>query len=114
MVRIQGRIPERGDLIRLQLDPRTRSEQAGYRPAFIVSPSAYNQVSKLILICPITSRQKGWPFEVELSEQLQTFGVILADQIRTVDCNAKNASFIEHAPLELIDEVLAKIGPLVA
>ena len=113
MVKIQGRIPERGDIIRLQLDSRTGSEQAGYRPAIVISPSAYNQISKLILVCPITSRQKGWPFEIELPEQLQTFGVILSDQLRTVDCSA-TASFVEQAPLEIINEVLGRIGPLVS
>lgn len=70
MVEIQGRLPKRGDIIRLQLNPRTGSEQSGYRPAMVISPSAYNRISKLILICPITSRQKGWPFEVQLPEQL--------------------------------------------
>ena len=114
MVEIQGRIPKRGDIIRLQLNPRTGSEQSGYRPAMVISPSAYNRISKLILICPITSRQKGWPFEVQLPEQLQTFGVILADQLRTVDCSAREARFVEQAPLELIDEVLARIGTLVS
>ena len=114
MVEIQGRVPERGDLIRLQLDPRTGSEQAGYRPAIVISPFAYNQISKLILVCPITSRQKGWPFEVQLPEQLTTFGVVLADQLRTVDCRARQASLMEKAPLELIDEVLARIGTLIS
>lgn len=114
MVKIEGRTPERGDIIRLQLDPRTGSEQAGYRPAIVISPAAYNQISKLILVCPITSRQKGWPFEVELPEQLQTFGVILSDQLRTVDCSAREARFVEKSSLELIDEVLAKVDSLVS
>jgi mRNA interferase MazF len=113
LVKIEGRIPERGDIIRLQLDPRTGSEQAGYRPAMVISPLAYNQVSKLILVCPITSRQKGWSFEVELPDLMQTYGVILVDQIRTVDCDARKATFIEKAPLELINEVLGKLGTLV-
>lgn len=114
MVEIQGRIPKRGEIIRLQLNPRTGSEQSGYRPAMVISPSAYNRISKLILICPITSRQKGWPFEVQLPDRLQTFGVILADQLRTVDCSAREARFVEQAGLEFIDEVLARIGTLVS
>jgi mRNA interferase MazF len=113
LVKIEGRVPERGDIIRLQLAPRTGSEQAGQRPAMVISPLAYNQVSKLILICPITSRSKGWPFEVKLPEQMQTYGVVLADQLRTVDCSARAASFLEKAPLELIDEVLSKLETLV-
>ena len=114
MVSIKGRTPERGDIIRLQLDPRTGNEQSGYRPAIVISPVVYNQISKLILVCPITSRQKGWPFEVELPEQMQTFGVVLADQLRTVDCNARETNFVEQAPLALINEVLAKLEPLVS
>jgi mRNA interferase MazF len=113
LVKIDGRIPERGDIIRLQLDPPTGSEQSGYRPAIVISPSIYNHISKLILICPITSRKKGWPFEVELPEQMQTYGVILTDQLRTVDCSARTANFVEQAPLELINEVLSKIETIV-
>ena len=81
MVKIDGRIPNRGDILRLELDPRTGSEQAGYRPAIVISPLAYNQVSKLILICPITGRQKGWPFEVALLDRMKTYGVVLVDDL---------------------------------
>lgn len=112
MVKISGRVPERGDIIRLQFNPRAGSEQASYRPAIVISPLAYNHISKLILVCPITSRQKGWPFEVPLTEQLKTLGVVLADQIRIVDCSAREAMFVEKAPLELVNEVLARIAPL--
>jgi mRNA interferase MazF len=114
LVKIAGRIPKRGDIIRLQLDPRTGSEQAGYRPVLVISPVNYNRISKLILVCPITSRQKGWSFEVVLPESIQTFGVVLADQLRTVDCSARRASFVEQAPCDLVDEVIAKIATLVS
>ena len=113
MVKINGRIPSRGDIIRLELNPGTGSEQAGYRPAIIISPLAYNRISKIVLACPITSRRKGWPFEVELPVQMQTHGVVLVDQLRAVDCSARVASFVEQAPTELIDEVLARLDPLV-
>ncbi len=112
MVLIDGRIPERGDIIQLELNPRTGSEQAGYRPAIIISPLAYNQISKIIMVCPITSRKKGWPFEVELPAQMQTYGVVLADHLRAVDCSARKAVFVETAPFELIDEVIARLEPL--
>ncbi|AFZ13478.1 transcriptional modulator of MazE/toxin, MazF [Crinalium epipsammum PCC 9333] len=113
MVKIAGRVPERGDIIQVQLNPRTGSEQAGYRPAVVISPAAYNQISKLVLICPITNRQKGWPFEVELPTSMKTSGVVLVDQIRTIDCDARKADFVEKAPLEWVDEVLARLEPLV-
>ncbi len=109
MVKIDGRIPERGDIIHLELDPRTGSEQAGYRPAIVISPFAYNRISKIVLVCPITSRKKGWPFEVELPAQMQTHGVVLVDQLRAVDCSARRAIFVEEARPELIDEVLARL-----
>ncbi|WP_088243453.1 type II toxin-antitoxin system PemK/MazF family toxin [Calothrix rhizosoleniae] len=109
MVKIDGRVPERGDIIRLQLNPRTGREQAGYRPAIVISPLAYNNISQLVLLCPITSKKKGWPFEVELPAQMQIQGVILVDQVRAVDCSARGASFVENAPVELIDEVLSRL-----
>jgi mRNA interferase MazF len=114
LVKINGRIPARGDIIQLELNPRTGSEQAGYRPALIISPLAYNQISKLILICPITSRQKAWPFEVALPTSLQTYGVILVDQVRSIDCQARKAHFIETVPSEVMDEVLARLESLLS
>ncbi len=111
---IDGRVPERGDIIQLELNPRTGSEQAGYRPAIIISPLAYNRISKIVLICPITSQKKGWPFEVELPAQSQTYGVVLVDQLRAVDYIARKAVFVEQAPPELIDEILARLEPLLS
>jgi mRNA interferase MazF len=112
LVKISGRVPERGDIIRLELNPRIGSEQAGYRPALIISPVDYNRISQLILICPITSRQKGWPFEVVLPASLQTYGVILVDQLKAIDCQARNAHFVEKVSAVVIDEVLAKLETL--
>ncbi|MDJ0843600.1 type II toxin-antitoxin system PemK/MazF family toxin [Crocosphaera sp.] len=112
MVKIDGKIPERGNIIRLELNPRTGSEQAGYRPCLVMSPLAYNRISKLILICPITSRQKGWPFEVVLPQSMQTYGVILVDQIRSIDCQARNAHFVETVSSDVMDEVLGKLETL--
>ena len=113
MVKIDRRIPQRGDIFRLSLNPRVGSEQSGYRPVIVISPLAYNKISKIILICPITSRQKQWPFEVKLTDEMETYGVILADQLRAVDVSVRSANFVETAPLEVIDEVLQKIATLV-
>ncbi|MDX2272125.1 MAG: type II toxin-antitoxin system PemK/MazF family toxin [Cyanobacteriota bacterium] len=113
MVKIDGQVPERGDIIRLQFNPRIGSEQAGFRPAIVISPSPYNRISKLILVCPITSQEKGWPFEVKLPPEMQIQGVVLVDQIRTVDCAARGSSFVEKAPAEVLDEILARLEPLV-
>ena len=112
MVKIGDRIPERGDIIKLQLNPQVGSEQAGFRPAIVISPLAYNRISNLILICPITSKKKGWGFEVALPNSMQTFGIVLSDQIRIVDCSKREAIFVESSPVQLVDEVLAKIKTL--
>ena len=113
MVKIDNRVPQRGDILRLSLNPRVGSEQSGYRPVIVISPIAYNQISKIILICPITSRKKKWPFEVELADEMETYGFILADQLRAVDVSLRDAIFIETAPSELIEELLRKIATLV-
>lgn len=112
MVKIGDRVPERGDIIKLQLNPQVGSEQAGFRPAIVISPLAYNRISNLILICPITSKQKGWGFEVALANSMKTFGIVLSDQIRIVDFSKREAIFVESSPVQLVDEVLAKIKTL--
>ena len=113
MVKVNGRVLKRGDIIQLNLDPRVGSEQSSYRPAIVISPAAYNQASQLVIICPITSRAKGWGFEVELPSELETYGVVLVDQIKAVDCRARKVRFIEEATLELVDIVLGKLETLV-
>jgi mRNA interferase MazF len=113
-VKINGAVPTRGDIIKLQFNPQSGREQANYRPAIVISSADYNRISKLILVCPITSRKKGWPFEVELTEQMQTTGVVLVDQVKSLDCESRNAAFIEKAPSDVIDEVLARLNPLVS
>ncbi|MBW4549647.1 MAG: type II toxin-antitoxin system PemK/MazF family toxin [Aphanocapsa sp. GSE-SYN-MK-11-07L] len=105
---------ERGDILKLHFNPQAGSEQAGYRPAMVISPIDYNRISKLILVCPITNRKKGWPFEVELPSMMQTTGVILVDQVTSIDCTTRGAVLIEKAPSPVVDEVLARLGPLLA
>jgi len=111
-VKIDGRIPKRGDIIQLNFNPRVGSEQSGHRPAIVISPQPYNRISRVILICPITSKEKGWPFEVKLPSGLKTCGVVLVDQLRAVDCGARKAHFVESAAGSLVDEVLAKLATL--
>ncbi|MBE9204624.1 type II toxin-antitoxin system PemK/MazF family toxin [Synechocystis salina LEGE 06099] len=114
MVRIGGIVPKRGQIIFLELNPRIGSEQSGDRPALVISPTDYNGISRLILICPITSRAKGWPFEVQLPPDLEIQGVVLVDQIRAVDCQARNVKIVEEAPTETMMEVLARLETLVS
>ena len=105
-------VPRRGDAVWLDFNPQSGREQAGRRPAFVVSPEAYNRRVGLFVVCPITSRQKGYPFEVEIPEGQPVGGVVLADQIRSLDWGARNAAFIGALPEAVVREVLQKAGTL--
>lgn len=106
-------MPDRGHIIFINFDPQAGREQARRRPAIVLTPLPYNQKTGLIIVCPITSQVKGYPFEVPLLEGMKTVGVILADHIKSLDWNARNAVFIETAPDELLNEVRAKIEALI-
>jgi mRNA interferase MazF len=111
---VKSYIPDRGDIIKLSFSPQIGREQGGFRPALVVSPLAYNRKSHFILACPITSQIKGWKFEVVLSSEMITFGVVLADQVRIIDWQARKAKFIERATDDVVAESLAKLTTLVA
>lgn len=106
-------VPKRGDVVWLQFNPQAGHEQAGHRPALVVSPKAYNAKVGLALFCPITSQVKGYPFEVVVPPGLGVSGAILADQIKSLDWNARQAKHIGAVPADVIEEVLAKIQTLV-
>jgi len=110
---VSGRpVPERGDLVWLSLDPRTGHEQAGRRPALVLSPAAYNRRTGLALCCPITGRVKGYPFEVEIPAGLPIEGVVLADQVKCLDWRARRADVVAAAPPEVVAETLGKLATL--
>lgn len=102
-------IPERGDFLYVNFNPQKGSEQAGMRPAIVLSPLAFNK-GKFIVVCPVTSQIKNYPFEVKIPDGLKVHGVILTDQLRTLDWRARGVSFIDKAPKELIEECLDKIS----
>jgi mRNA interferase MazF len=106
-------VPRRGDVIWLTFDPQAGHEQAGRRPAFVLSPEPYNRKSGLFLACPITSKVKGYPFEVALPGGLSVSGVVLADQIKSLDWKARKAEFATASSEETIEDVLALILPLI-
>jgi mRNA interferase MazF len=106
--------PERGDIVWLDFDPQSGREQAGRRPGLILSPRSYNSTVGLALVCPITSRQKGYPFEVELPTGLLITGVVLSDHLRSVDWKARRAELICGAPEAVIDEVMGKASTLLS
>ncbi len=104
--------PKRGDIVWVSFNPQAGHEQAGRRPAVVLSPQAYNQKVGLAIFCPITSRKKGYPFEVQLPEGTRATGVILSDQVKSLDWRVRKSEFIEALPEEIINEVLQKIGAL--
>jgi len=106
-------VPKRGDIVWLTFDPQAGHEQAGRRPAFVLSPDAYNRETGLFLACPVTSRIKGYPFEVALPTGLSVSGVILADQIKSLDWKARKAAFADRTPDAVIQDVLALVLPLI-
>ena len=112
MVGARAYVPDRGDLVWLDFTPHAGHEQAGRRPALVVSPAAYNRSVGLVLLCPVTSQVKGYPFEVALPAGLPVAGVVLADQVRSLDWRARRAERICRVPDSVAAEVLAKLLPL--
>jgi mRNA interferase MazF len=104
--------PDAGDLVWLTFDPQAGREQAGRRPAVILSPAEYNRRSGLAVVCPITSQVKGYPFEVELPEGLPFGGVILADHLKSVDWRMRRAALAGRLPVSTLRDVLDRIAPL--
>lgn len=107
-----GYVPDRGDLVWLEFTPQTGSEQAGRRPALVISPKAYNAKVGLALFCPVTSRVKGYPFEVALPGGSGVIGVVLADQLKSLDWRARKAKLIERLSSEVLAMVTSRILPL--
>ena len=104
--------PDSGDLIWLSFNPQAGREQAGRRPALILSPRAYNAKVGLCLACPVTQHSKGYAFEVPLPPGLPVQGVVLADHIKSADWHVRGGDRIASAPQELLEEVRAKLRPL--
>jgi len=105
-------IPDRGDVAWLQFDPQAGHEQAGRRPALVLSPQTYNGKGGLAICCPITNQEKGYPFEVKIPDGLLVKGVILSDQIKSLDWQVRKADFITQLPQDVIEEVLNKLNTL--
>jgi mRNA interferase MazF len=105
-------VPDAGDLIWLDFDPQAGREQAGRRPAVVLSPAIYNRRSSLALVCPITSQQKGYPFEVALPATLPITGVVLADQVRSLDWRRRHAATAGRAPRAVLQEIREKLSLL--
>jgi mRNA interferase MazF len=106
-------VPRRGDIVWLSFDPQAGHKQAGRRPAFVLSPESYNRKTGLFLACPITSKVKGYPFEVALPDGLAVSGVILTDQIKSLDWKVRKAELAASTGDDVSENVLALILPLI-
>jgi len=100
-------IPEKGDIVWLDFTPQSGHEQRGRRPAVVLSKKNYNQKIGLAVFCPITSKEKGYPFEVKLNG-VKISGCILSDQVKSLDWTQRNIEYIEKSSSEIIEEVLSK------
>ncbi len=104
--------PKRGDIVWLSFTPQAGHEQAGHRPALVLSQESYNRKVGLALFCPITSQIKGYPFEVRVPPGYEVSGVVLADQVKSLDWKARRATFCCEFPAESVHDVLNKLGTL--
>ena len=106
-------IPDRGDLVWINFNPQAGHEQAGRRPAIVISPFAYNKKVGLAILCPVTSKIKDYPFEVNIPDGFDVKGVILADQVKNMDWKVRQISFINRLPEEILLEILKKLNVLI-
>jgi mRNA interferase MazF len=110
---IMAYIPDSADIVWIMFNPQAGHEQAGHRPALVLSPKAYNGKVGLAILCPITSQVKGYPFEVKISEGLEIGGAVLSDQVKSLDWKARQAKFICKLPSEYFNEVVKKLSTLI-
>ena len=114
MVSSKAYVPQRGDAVWISLNPQAGHEQAGRRPAAVLSPGNYNGKVGLAILCPITNQIKGYPFEVVLQAGLPVTGALLSDQVKSQDWRARNAELICSLPADVISEVLQKLDTLLS
>lgn len=106
-------IPARSHILWINFDPHAGHEQMGRRPALVLSPQMYNEKTGLAILCPITAAIKGYPFEVKLPENLPVSGVILTDQLKSLDWNSRKAEYCCNLNKQIFNEVIEKIKLLI-
>ena len=107
-------LPERGSIVWLDFSPHAGHEQAGRRPAIVLTPRAYHEMTNKAVVCPITSTERGWPTEVKLPPGLPVSGVVLVDEIRSVDRAARHMKIAGLAPESVLDDIGARLAPLLS
>ncbi len=105
-------VPDRGDAVWINFNPQAGHEQAGRRPAIVLSPSSYNRKVGLAIFCPITNQIKGYPFEVVIPANSKVTGAVLSDQVKNLDWKVRDTELIVRLPASVTDEVLKKLKTL--
>ncbi len=107
----QNYVPEKGDFVMVNLNPTSGHEQAGHRPAVVLTPQSYNSRTGLCLICPVTNSIKDYPFEVECNSPDVT-GVVISDQVRSIDWRSRNFYYKSKISADVLEEVIGKLSSL--
>ena len=100
-------VPAKGDFITLTFDPQSGHEQRGRRPALVLSNLAFNQATGLVIVCPLTNTDRGVPFHLPVPSSSSLTGFVMVEQVKSVDYNARQARFVEAAPLQLVEDAIA-------
>jgi mRNA interferase MazF len=106
--------PDAGDFVWREFDPQAGHEQAGRRPALVLSPRKYNRITGLCIACPVTIRSRGFPFEVLLAPDCHPTGAVLCNQVKSLDWAARRAQLISRAPKAVLEELRGKLKALLA
>lgn len=106
-------IPDKGDLVFLDFNPQSGHEQAGHRPAIILSPKNFNETTNFAVICPITRSIKDYPFEVKLPSESKITGVILTDQLKSLDWKSRGLKIVDRAPEDIVNRCIRNIQKFV-
>ena len=107
-------IPDRGDIVETNFSPQAGHEQAGFRPALVLSHRSFNDASGLAVFCPITGRQKGYTFEVALPPDLPVYGVVLVDHVKSLDWRTRQVDFVATVPNAFLNSVMLKLMTLIS
>ena len=97
---------KQGDIIKTNFSPQVGHEQSGYRPALVMSCEKFNKTTQMIVVCPITNTTRPFPFHIRLDDRTQTTGVLLCEQIKTVDIDERGYVFVEEIPQDLLKKAL--------
>lgn len=101
--------PKRGDFISLDFDPQAGHEQKGRRPALVLSHDAFNRRTGMVTVCPVTNKDRGFPFHLQIPHEIAVTGVVMVDQIKSIDFGARRARFVSTAPSDFVEEILAML-----